>query len=102
MNIVNQRVRAMNRDYNMTIDVAVLNIVGQQEYIGKPIEMVELPEMSVITEPTFTMTPEAAQTLMDDLWRCGIRPSRDRDENATKEHLQDMRKIVAAKLGVQL
>jgi hypothetical protein len=41
---------------------------------------------------------EVAQQLMDDLWRCGLRPSEGTGSAgalaAVKYHLEDMRKIV--------
>lgn len=58
------------------------------------------------TVPAFILTPLAAQELMDDLWRCGIRPAAGKGSagqlKAIENHLADMRKIVAKKIGVEL
>lgn len=47
---------------------------------------------------------EAAQNLMDELWFLGFRPERGEmsvgQVAATERHLQDMRTIAFAKLGV--
>ena len=56
--------------------------------------------------PTATVTREAAQVLMDDLWHAGLRPSEGSGSagslRATEKHLDDMRRIVAKKLDVSL
>lgn len=49
---------------------------------------------------------DAAQQLMDGLWRCGIRPAEGAgsagQRAALEKHLEDMRAIVSAKLKVKL
>ena len=56
------------------------------------------------TPPVATMTPTEAQELMDNLWRCGFRPTEGKGSAgqlaATDRHLQDMRAIAFHKLGV--
>lgn len=48
-------------------------------------------------EPTFKLSFDKAQTLMDDLWNCGVRPTDGTGSTgalkATQEHLKDMQKI---------
>ena len=48
--------------------------------------------------PTATISIEAAQDLMDQLWYCGIRPVEANGSvgamTAMKAHLEDMRKLV--------
>lgn len=52
------------------------------------------------------LQPEQAQELMDDLFRCGIRPSSGKGSagqlKAIENHLSDMRKIVSQRLKVEL
>ncbi len=52
----------------------------------------------VIEEPTFTLSREAAQLLLDNLWRAGFRPRENRDRGGVVEamaaHLADMRRLV--------
>lgn len=46
--------------------------------------------------PTLTLSWTAAETLMNQLWHCGIRPEKVGSAgqlSATEKHLEDMRKI---------
>lgn len=51
-----------------------------------------------IEPETFSLDTEAAQSLMDQLWACGIRPTEGRGSAgalaATQNHLEDMRRLV--------
>jgi len=53
------------------------------------------------TEPMFSLPPEEAQKLMNELWKAGIRPHNGEGTNsqteAIKYHLEDMRKLVFKK-----
>ncbi len=55
-------------------------------------------DLSAKAEPTFSLEMEAAQTLMDDLWNAGIRPTEGAGSagamRATERHLEDMRTLV--------
>ena len=48
--------------------------------------------------PTFTCATEEAQQMMDELWRCGLRPTEGSGSAgslaATERHLEDMRRLV--------
>lgn len=50
-----------------------------------------------VTAPSFSLHPEQAQALMDQLWTCGLRPSEGSGSAgslaATERHLEDMRKL---------
>lgn len=65
----------------------------------KPVE----PQTPV--NPGFVLAPAAAQELLDELWRLGLRPSkgtaRGEVEEAMKDHLEDLRRIAchALKIG---
>lgn len=52
----------------------------------------------VSTEPTIRFEAEEAQSLMDELWRAGLRPTEGRGSAgslaATERHLEDMRALV--------
>lgn len=58
-------------------------------------------KQGVYIEPTFHLSYENAQQLMDDLWVCGLRPSEGTGSAgalaATQKHLEDMRKLVFEK-----
>ena len=49
-------------------------------------------------EPSFHLSEQAAQILMDDLWQAGLRPTEGSGSAgslaATERHLADMRKLV--------
>jgi len=64
---------------------------------GKSIEFEKIPEGQRPEESTFCLSYENAQTLMDDLWTCGLRPTEGTGSagslKATQDHLEDMRKI---------
>lgn len=58
------------------------------------------------SENILSVTQECAQGLMDDLWKCGIRPTEGAGTAgsmaAAQKHLADMRAIVSKKLGIVL
>lgn len=57
---------------------------------------------SLMGEPTVSLKPEAAQSLMDELWRVGLRPSEGSGSAgslaATERHLADMQRIAIGAL----
>ncbi len=59
------------------------------------------PLKHVTPEPTFTLSPEEAQALIDDLWTAGLRPTAGHGSTgqlaATEKHLADL-KTIAFKL----
>lgn len=66
-------------------------------------------ESEAITEPALSITNDEAQQLMDELWRCGLRPTEGTGSAgslaATERHLSDMRNITTGllkKVGVEL
>lgn len=74
---------------------------GRFTHFAKP------PKMQPATEgeymrPAATISPTAAQVLMDDLWSCGIRPSEGLPTagqlEAVKYHLEDMRSLALGKV----
>jgi len=69
--------------------------------VAQPLELKLIPikeAEGISPEPICKLTPEAAQSLMDDLWECGLRPSEGTGSAgalaATQKHLEDMRKLV--------
>lgn len=61
-------------------------------------------DVGSIVKPTGVIPRTAAQTLMDDLWNAGIRPTEGSGSagsmRATEKHLEDMRKIAFRGLGM--
>lgn len=62
------------------------------------LRVLEAKDEGMVMEPTARLSREHAQTLMDDLWNCGIRPTEGSGSAgslaATERHLSDMRHLV--------
>lgn len=62
-------------------------------------------EANDFRSPTLSLDTPLAQSLMDDLWRCGLRPSEGSGSAgslaATQRHLEDMRSIAFKGLGLE-
>lgn len=71
-------------------------------YIASPVLLTQVtPDLEGSHfPPTVSLKTEEAQQLMDELWRCGVRPSDDIGStgqlSALQDHLKDMRQLVAA------
>jgi hypothetical protein len=69
--------------------------------IATKIDMTAHEDAGLIVEPSFRMSHENAQALMDELWNCGLRPSEGTGSAgalaATQKHLEDMRRLVFEK-----
>ena len=66
----------------------------------------EKAEEGMKVNPTVVIGYDQAQTLMDDLWNAGLRPTEGAGSAgallATEKHLDDMRKIVFKKLSIDI
>lgn len=92
-----------------TVDLFVFQCVpvGEEIERGRPfatsVNFTRLKEDEVAPAPTMSLNDTAAQQLMDELWRCGVRP-RDGTGSAgslaaTEKHLADMRSVAFGLLG---
>lgn len=65
--------------------------------VARPAEFVEKEPMAGRGDPLVRLHREEAQSLMDQLWSCGIRPAEGAGSagamTAAQAHLQDMRTI---------
>jgi hypothetical protein len=56
------------------------------------------PDEGLAVEPSFRLSLDDAQSLMDQLWTCGLRPSEGSGSAgalaATQKHLDDVRKLL--------
>lgn len=82
--------------------------VGRGNQVAAPVTMVD-QEPNTIVEPMARLPIQAAQQLMDELWRCGVRPSEGSGSAgslaATERHLKDMQAVAMGLLrkeGVQI
>ena len=66
-------------------------------FVGKPIIMEKIEQGEFVGESSINLKNDQAQGLMDELWRCGLRPSEGTGSAgslaATERHLKDMQKI---------
>lgn len=89
LKILCEKVPWMNR-----VQVAILDITNHAS--AEPVVMKVQPD-HVVVKPFITLEYEQAQELMDELWRCGLRPAEGAGSagslTATEKHLQDVRKI---------
>lgn len=65
--------------------------------VGRSITMQTIEEGEAFGDPTFSLRPDEAQAMMDELWRVGLRPSEGTGSAgslaATERHLKDMQAI---------
>jgi len=64
----------------------------------KEVILERVEDVGMAYEPSFYLSTEAAQTLMDDLWQAGLRPTEGTGSagalRAVERHLEDMRTLV--------
>jgi len=102
------QIRAHPQDhYRHRINLYVDAVRGREVVaVGQPIEMREARDDDRYSAdlPIISIFPDAAQQLMDDLWRCGVRPTEGCGStgqlDAVRSHLADLRAIVFDKLKV--
>ena len=89
-------IRAHNAPWNAAIEFLIRD--GNRTAV--PLEFVA-SDFGEVREPTLRLPYDAAQTLMDDLWNCGLRPTEGAGSagamSAVQKHLEDMRTLVFAK-----
>ncbi len=92
------RMRARDRDFLRGIEIALFETGrdGALVSVARTVTM-ESCESECLIPAMCELTPDAAQLLMDDLWRCGLRPTEARLGNesvqAMKEHIGDLRRM---------
>ena len=84
--------------YRNRIDLAVIhNRPDGRRDVAQPLTMKTMEEGESITDPTLSLNMDEAQLLIDELWRCGLRPSEGTGSAgslaATERHLKDMQTI---------
>lgn len=88
---------AQLQPWSKSVEVALLLQYDNYFCSAEPLVMVKR-EPFIPISPSFTLSPKATQQLMDDLWRCGFRPSEGEGSAgqlaSVKYHLEDMRKLV--------
>lgn len=97
-------IRAQFRDYYD--DRLAVWIRTPDKRIIKPFQYVMAEyEEGDYGEPTFFLSADEAQQMMNELWRCGIRPKdgegSDAQVNALTKHLSDMKTIAFHALKIK-
>ena len=86
--------RAQAAPWHQGVSILIGDAEGKTRAV---IQLEKLDEMCV-TEPSFHLETDQAQTLMDDLWNAGIRPTEGSGSagalRAVERHLEDMRTLV--------
>ncbi len=99
LNVKETRVRAMNAPWYAAVELMVEGLAADGSGARVFVAGLVTEEIKPGSRqgPSVTITREAAQVLMDDLWHCGIRPAEVLEAGgtleATKAHLEDMRRI---------
>jgi hypothetical protein len=95
-------------EYSLYADTFKLHIAAGSPVlaIAKPIEFEPHQEGTVAPDrPALSLRQGEAQTLIDSLWSAGLRPTQGKQSEgvtaAQDRHLQDMRALAFAKLGVE-
>ena len=90
------RIDAHRAVWTNAIELRVGMVVDGVLTIAKPLTFVQEP-MGTYVDPVVSLDATAAQSLMDSLWHCGIRPTEGTGSagslKATQDHLKDMQKI---------
>jgi hypothetical protein len=90
-------IRARRRDWEAGISLLVAARRGPQISLGKLL-WEPAPEPGRPIEPTLHIDDHDAQSLMDQLWDCGLRPSEGSGSAgalaATQRHLDDFRRLI--------
>lgn len=95
----NLRISAgVGEPWHRVVDIGIWKEEGGKFYaVQEDLPLAECREADP-THPSLSISFEAAQALMDNLWTCGIRPTEGTGSAgalaATQKHLEDMRKLV--------
>lgn len=89
------QIRAQSAPWRSAVEI----FIGDQDGKTRVKEIVlERLDAHIASPPSWVIDNEVAQTLMDDLWHCGLRPTEGAGTagamRATERHLEDMRKLV--------
>jgi hypothetical protein len=98
--------RAYMRPWGRTVELAMWHGNAETLYAAQSVQMVAVTREQRDNEaqPFMRLGAEQAQQLMDELWRCGIRPAEGAGSvgqlGATERHLADMRTIALDALNI--
>jgi hypothetical protein len=91
------RIAAELKPWGRQIDLYFGRHEGETFKAAQPVQFIAQREDQQV-EPFMSLHVGVAQELMDELWRCGLRPSEGSGSAgalaATERHLDDMRRLV--------
>jgi hypothetical protein len=91
-----QQIRAQSAPWRMGIELYIGS--EDRKLRVKEIIIEEMETSALVVDPSFQLSNDAAQTLMDDLWNAGLRPTEGAGSagalRAVERHLEDMRTLV--------
>jgi len=104
MSIQGHRLAAERRAYGQQIALYCAHTEGDGvNRYAQPVSFEDGPQGALV-DPFLLITEDEAQGLIDELWRCGLRPTQGKQSegvnNTQEKHLEDMRAIAFAKLKV--
>ena len=68
-------IRVQSAPWNAAIEVLIHDRASRAVAVNLEMKTLTDEEAATWRPPVMTLGIESAQTLMDDLWRCGLRPS---------------------------
>ena len=90
-------IRAQSAPWRHAVELYIATGDKQTRVKEVILERIEDPAMAPCG-PSFQISTDAAQTLMDDLWHAGLRPTEGTGSagalRAVERHLEDMRTLV--------
>ena len=88
---------ALNEKWYRGVELRARERYGDTWAFAQPLTFQALQGDPEYIDPFVTLEADAAQSLMDELWKCGVRPSEGQGSagqlKAVQEHLRDMRTI---------
>lgn len=94
--VMNARIRAQSAPWGNGVELHIASADGKSEV--RKIVMGPIDGEGMVSDPTFRLPRADAQTLMDDLWQAGLRPTEGTGSagalRAVERHLEDMRTLV--------
>lgn len=104
-----REVLAQLKNWGRGVELLIIQHTDYGTFITPPPPDSVKAEEGALPEPTLVVSNQEAQQLMDELWRCGFRPTEGSGSAgslaATQHHLRDMRAIALGLLrkdGVSL
>jgi hypothetical protein len=90
-------IKANKNPWQNSIEILIGEQRGDRFFTADNLTLSEKNPDSII-EPSLRIDGIQAQALIDDLWRCGFRPTESAGSaaslSATVKHLEDMRRLV--------